>query len=64
MRYPPPAMPTFDNDKISDRDADAIANYIRLQISVKSICKASYEETCSNKSIGSQSYNEMPTPLS
>ena len=64
MRYPPPAMPTFDNDKISDRDADAIANYIRLQISVKSICKASYEETCSKKSIGSQSYNEMPTPLS
>jgi mono/diheme cytochrome c family protein len=47
MRYPPPAMPTFDNDKISDRDADVISHYIRLQISEKSSCKALYEETCS-----------------
>jgi mono/diheme cytochrome c family protein len=40
MRNPPPAMPAFDNGKISDRDADALANYIQLEISVEFIGKA------------------------
>jgi mono/diheme cytochrome c family protein len=40
MRYPPPGMPTFNNDKLSDSDAAAIADYIRFQIATKFICKA------------------------
>jgi mono/diheme cytochrome c family protein len=35
MRNPPSPMPTFDNGKVSDRDADAISAYIRLQHAVK-----------------------------
>jgi cytochrome c553 len=31
MRNPRSIMPTFDQDKVSDRDADAIADYIRSQ---------------------------------
>ena len=40
MRYPPPGMPTFNNDKLSNKDATAIADYIRFQIATKSNCKA------------------------
>ncbi len=35
MRNPPSPMPTFDKDKVSDRDADAIADYIRVQHAMK-----------------------------
>ncbi len=31
MRNPPSPMPIFDKDKVSDRDAEAIADYIRFK---------------------------------
>jgi mono/diheme cytochrome c family protein len=39
MRNPKKDMPKFDKNKISDKDAAAIADYIKLQIAMKSICK-------------------------
>lgn len=38
MRNPKRDMPKFDKDKISDKEANAIADYIKFQISMKSIC--------------------------
>jgi mono/diheme cytochrome c family protein len=39
MRYPRQGMPTFGNDKISDSGAGAIAEYVRMQIAINTICK-------------------------
>lgn len=35
MRHPPAAMPAFGQDKISDQNAQSIAEYIKLQIYYK-----------------------------
>jgi mono/diheme cytochrome c family protein len=40
MRKPTGHMPKFDKDQISDNEASAIADYIKLQIALKSICEA------------------------
>jgi mono/diheme cytochrome c family protein len=39
MRNPKQDMPNFDAKNISDKDASAIADYIKLQIAMKSICE-------------------------
>jgi mono/diheme cytochrome c family protein len=39
IRNPKQDMPKFDVKNISDKDASAIADYIKLQIAMKSICE-------------------------
>ncbi len=41
MRNPPAAMPQFDKNKISDIDAQAIADYIHFDAAVHAVSKTS-----------------------